>query len=94
MPPAGRGEGLGDMRSEGRDMNRMEATELRKDLSGYDLEITWDVQTQGNDDVEVFYVRTFQDRSVGIFGEQLSPEFRTYEDVAEWWKLVKSVFQA
>ena len=59
--------------------------ELKEDLECFDLEIVY------NDD-NTLYVRTFEDRSVGIFGEILSPTFKNIDGLISWWDTINGLF--
>ena len=51
--------------------------EIKEELESFDLEIFY------NDD-NTLYVRTFEDRSTGIFGKIISPTFKNIDELIEW----------
>ena len=67
-----------------------------EDLKAYDLELVFDIESiseDGEDYKEVCYIRTYEDRSVGMFGYTISPYFYSIKDITEWWKTIKEVLQ-
>ena len=59
--------------------------EIKEEFESFDLEIAH------NDD-NTLYVRTFEDRSTGIFGETISPTFKNMDALVEWWDIIKGLF--
>lgn len=59
--------------------------EIKEELEGFDLEIVHNV---GN----TLYVRTFEDRSTGIYGKIISPIFKNIDELIEWWDFIEGLF--
>lgn len=59
--------------------------EIKEELESFDLEIFY------NDD-NTLYVRTFEDRSTGIFGKIISPTFKNMDELIEWWDIIEGLF--
>ena len=52
-----------------------------------DFMIMTDVEGTSWEDAEtVFFISTLEDRSVGIFGFAVSPAFKDFEDLKNWWR--------
>ena len=59
--------------------------EIKEELESFDLEIVY------NDD-NTLYVRTFEDRSTGIYGKIISPTFKNMDELIEWWDIIEGLF--
>lgn len=59
---------------------------LKNDFESFDLEIFY------NDDYTIC-VRTFEDRSVGIYGKTISPTFEKIEELIIWWDAIKEIYE-
>ena len=60
-------------------------SEIEEELKSFDLEI------EHNDD-NTLYVRTFEDRSTGIYGKIISPTFKNMDELIEWWDIIEGLF--
>lgn len=58
---------------------------INEELKSYELEIC------SNDD-NTLYIRTFEDRTVGIYGYVISPQFKNMKELVEWWTFMKEFF--
>ena len=63
------------------------------DLENFDLQLYSDeiYDDVAKKPVEVFYIGELEDRSVGIFGDQLSPNFHTMKGLYDWWRTIKDI---
>ena len=59
-------------------------SEIEEELKSFDLEI---IEEEGK-----LYVRTFEDRSTGIFGKIISPAFKNINELIEWWDFIEGLF--
>jgi hypothetical protein len=59
--------------------------EIREQLKSYELVI--EEEENGN-----LCVRTFEDRSVGIYGDTISPTFKNMDELINWWNTIVDLF--
>ena len=59
--------------------------EIKEELKSYDLVI----EEEDNGDL---CVRTFEDRSVGIYGDTISPTFKNMDELINWWNIIVDLF--
>jgi hypothetical protein len=70
--------------------------EIKEFLQDYDLELEYCPVLEKDWELKEiwFHVRTLEDQSVGIFGVQISPDFREGEErrLLDWVRAVKDIF--
>ena len=73
----------------------MNKEKITNEIVGYDFELRYDIGTPKkvkNEEEfyknakEVMYISTQNDPSVGIFGKQISPNFKDFNSLNKWWK--------
>ena len=69
--------------------NKQRYDRMIEQVKSFDLEVDY---VAGNLYGELVYITTTSDRSVGIFPFDVSPKFKTQQELVNWWENIIDIF--